>query len=210
LVKGIYCIDNLINNLNSFVLITFNDVGFKKYMTDTKQFHKTSSGNGGKTLLLVRHAKSSWDNTSVNDFDRTLNERGKKDAPAMAKRLIARKISIDTIVSSPAKRAKKTASFFAAEYDIDENNIIYKTQLYAAPQEVFYDVISTLDNSCNHIALFSHNPGITEFANSLTTFRVNDMPTCSIFAVKLNLKNWDDFRNAKKEFWFFDYPKLME
>jgi phosphohistidine phosphatase len=159
---------------------------------------------------IIRHAKSSWDNASVNDFDRTLNDRGKKDAPAMAKRLMAKKISIDAIVSSPAKRAKKTASFFAEEYGFEENNIIYKTELYAAPQEVFYDVIKKLDNLFHHIALFSHNPGITEFANSLTAVRIDDMPTCSIFAVKLNIKNWNDFRAAEKEFWFFDYPKLLE
>ncbi|MES1220769.1 MAG: histidine phosphatase family protein [Bacteroidota bacterium] len=163
-----------------------------------------------KTLLLIRHAKSSWDNESVNDFERSLNDRGKRDAPVMAKRLLSKKISIDTFVSSPARRAKKTALFFANEFDFEENKIIYKTELYAAPQEVFYDVVKLFDNSFNNVAIFSHNPGITEFANSLTTTRIDDMPTCSIFAVKLNLKNWNEFEEAKKEFWFFDYPKSIE
>jgi phosphohistidine phosphatase len=163
-----------------------------------------------KTLLLVRHAKSSWDSASINDFERPLNDRGKRDAPAMASRLTAKKINIDAIVSSPARRAKKTAAFFAAEYGLDENNIIYKTELYAAATDVFADVIKKFDNHFNHIALFSHNPGITEFANSLTTSRIDDMPTCSIFAVKLKLKDWNDFNEADKEFWFFDYPKSTD
>ncbi|MCW3119166.1 MAG: putative phosphohistidine phosphatase, SixA [Chitinophagaceae bacterium] len=179
-------------------------------MKDPKQFHATSRGSKVKTLLLIRHAKSSWDDESVNDFERTLNDRGKKDAPAMAKRLVDKKIPIDTLISSPAKRAKKTATFFAEEYGIDKNNIIYKTELYAAPQTVFYDVIKKLDNSFNHIAIFSHNPGISEFANTLTEVTIDDMPTCSIFAIKLNIKDWNDFNDAEKEFWFFDYPKLIE
>src|SRR4051794_9695084 len=70
-----------------------------------------------KTLILVRHAKSSWDQPGVSDIDRPLNERGKSDAPQMAKRLKERNIKIDLFISSPAKRAKKTAKYFAEEYD---------------------------------------------------------------------------------------------
>ena len=128
----------------------------------------------------------------------------------MAKRIMNKQVSIDAILSSPAKRAKKTALFFAEEYNLDENSIVYKTELYAAPSEVFNDVIKTIDNSFSHVALFSHNPGITEFANTLTDIRVDNMPTCSIFAVKLNIKDWNEFQDAKKEFLFFDYPKLEE
>lgn len=69
-----------------------------------------------KQLLLVRHAKSDWGNPGLDDFDRPLNERGKKDAPAMAKRIIEKKIKIDAFISSPAKRAAKTAKYFAAAF----------------------------------------------------------------------------------------------
>lgn len=128
----------------------------------------------------------------------------------MARRLTDKKIKIDMFISSPAKRAKKTASFFAKEFGIDDNNIVFKTELYAAPKHVFYEVIEKLDSSSDHVALFSHNPGITDFANSLTNVRADDMPTCAIFAIKSDAKNWSDFANSKKEFWFFDYPKLVE
>ena len=162
-----------------------------------------------KTLLLVRHAKSDWDDPSINDFDRPLNNRGKNDAPEMAKRLRDKKIKVEAFISSPAKRAKKTAACFAEEYGFDESQIVYVPELYAAPLMVFYNVVRQIDDSLNHVAIFSHNPGITEFANSLTGFRVDNMPTCSIFGIKIAIKDWNDFSEAKKEFWFFDYPKLV-
>ena len=178
-------------------------------MNDKLKSDTDLPATGIKTLLLIRHAKSSWDNIAVSDFDRTLNDRGKKDAPVMAKRLTNKNIPIDAIISSPAKRAKKTATYFAEEYEIDESQIIYRPELYAAPLMAFYNVVKQIDNSLNHVAIFSHNPGITEFANSLTGFRVDNMPTCSIFGIKIAIKNWNDFSDGKKEFWFFDYPKLV-
>jgi phosphohistidine phosphatase len=160
-----------------------------------------------KTLFLIRHAKSSWDDPSLNDFDRPLNERGKKDAHFMAKRLTDKKIRIDAFVSSPARRARKTAEFFSKEFGGEEDKIILRSELYAAPPHAFEDVVSKLPNNLDHVALFSHNPGITEFANTLTKTKVDDMPTCSIFAVRITIDKWNEFEKAKKEFWFFDYPK---
>jgi phosphohistidine phosphatase len=159
-----------------------------------------------KSLLLVRHAKSSWD-FDVEDFDRPLNDRGKKNAPEMAKRLIKKDIKIDAFISSPAERALSTAKYFVEEFDKKQKNIIKVPSLYHASNDTFYSVIEELDKDLKTVALFSHNPGITEFANELTTTRVEDMPTCSIFAIKIDIKKWGDFREAKKEFWFFDYPK---
>ena len=78
-----------------------------------------------KTLLLIRHAKSSWDNATLSDFERPLNERGKYDAPLMAKKLKDKKIEIDAFVSSPAKRAKKTAEIFMHEFEVKEKKLCY-------------------------------------------------------------------------------------
>lgn len=83
-----------------------------------------------KTLLLIRHAKSSWDDAAVADVDRPLNDRGRRDAPAMAKRLIKAGISIDRFVSSPARRARQTAELFAHEFDVKEKKIRFVPQLY--------------------------------------------------------------------------------
>ena len=162
-----------------------------------------------KTLLVVRHAKSSWDIASLNDFDRSLNDRGKKDAPAMAKRLVDKKIPIDAFVSSPAKRAKKTAEFFCAAYKKDKEDIVLISALYHATSENFFEVVEQFNDDYDSVAIFSHNPGITEFVNELVDdVRIDNMPTCGVFAVQIKIKKWKDFTKAKKEFLFFDYPKV--
>jgi phosphohistidine phosphatase len=160
-----------------------------------------------KELLLIRHAKSDWDDPSLSDFDRPLNKRGKADAPLMAHRLLDKKIKIDALISSQAKRAKKTASIFAKEYKIDKKNILFFEELYAAEANVFFEVICNTNDKFDSIALFSHNPGLTDFANLLSDVRIDNIPTCGVFAVKVDAKHWANFKDAKKEFWFFDYPK---
>jgi len=163
-----------------------------------------------KYLVLVRHAKSSWDDFSIKDFDRPLNDRGKKDAPMMAKRLLKKDVKIDAFISSPAKRARKTAEAFVKEYKSDKNEIIFLEELYLAGQSAFENVIKNTADSYDTVAVFSHNEGITHFANTLTDKKTDNIPTCGVFAVKVKSKHWKDFLNAKKEFWFFDYPKADE
>jgi phosphohistidine phosphatase len=160
-----------------------------------------------KQLLLIRHAKSSWADAGMNDFDRPLNDRGKKDAPVMAQRLLKKNISIDAFISSAARRAKNTCSLFMSEFEVEKEKMIVKQELYLAPPDQFYKCIADVDDENETIAVFAHNPGITDFANSLTKVKVDDMPTCSIFAVSVKAKSWSQFKNAEKEFLFFDYPK---
>ena len=160
-----------------------------------------------KALLLIRHAKSDWDDPSLSDFDRPLNKRGKSDAPEMARRLSDKKIKIDVFICSPAKRAKKTASIFAKEYKMERKDILFIKELYAAEANVFSDVILNMKDKYDNIAIFSHNPGLTDFANLLSDVRIDNIPTCGVFAVKIDAKHWADFKEAKKDFWFFDYPK---
>jgi phosphohistidine phosphatase len=163
-----------------------------------------------KILLLIRHAKSSWDNTSLSDFDRPLNERGKENAPVMAHRLKHKKIKIEAFVSSPAKRAKKTAKIFMKELGADENELILLPSLYDASVNDFYKATEELDDNFNCVALFSHNPGITDFINSLDCHPVYNMPTCGIYAIEIHTQKWDQFKEAEKKFLFFDFPKKEE
>ncbi len=160
-----------------------------------------------KVLYLVRHAKSSWADFSIQDFDRPLNERGKRDAPLMAQRLLDKGCRIDAFISSPAKRARKTAEHFAKVYGRDKSTIIYHDELYLASPATFAEVIGKTNEFHEHIAVFSHNNGITDFANVLTEMRIDEMPTCSIFAVSADTNDWREFMNVRKEFLFFDYPK---
>lgn len=155
----------------------------------------------------MRHAKSSWDNVMLPDFDRPLNDRGKEDAPQMAGRINDKQISIDLFISSPAKRAKKTAKIFMDIFYADKKDLILVPNLYEASVIDFYNTLEMVDDKHNNVALFSHNPGITEFANSLTEHKIDNIPTCGVFAISTQIKKWREFRLADKALLFFDYPK---
>lgn len=143
----------------------------------------------------------------LSDFDRPLNDRGKEDAPEMAKRVKDRKIKIDLFISSPAKRAKKTAKIFMETYGENKNDLVLIPSLYEASVRNFYNAIEILDNKYDTIALFSHNPGITDFVNLMTDFKIDNMPTCGVFAVSIQTKKWSDFKDSDKELLLFDFPK---
>jgi len=160
-----------------------------------------------KTLVLVRHAKSSWDAPGLSDFDRPLNERGKKDAPEMAERLKEKGLKPDVFLSSPAKRARRTARYFAEAFGVEKEAIVFEEDLYMATEEAFLKAVRGRRDGQDTVVLFAHNPGITEFANTLSNVRIDDMPTCSMFAVAADVKSWEDFLAGEKKFLFFDYPK---
>lgn len=162
-----------------------------------------------RSVIIVRHAKSSWADISQPDFERPLNDRGKADAPAMAKRLLQRQVRIDAFISSPARRAKKTATLFAEQYGKDKEHLILIPYLYHAEPPDFFRAIAEAPDQATTIAIFSHNPGITAFVNMLTQVNVDDMPTCAVYALHCELNHWSEFEAAQKEFWFFDYPKSL-
>jgi phosphohistidine phosphatase len=159
-----------------------------------------------KTLILVRHAKSSHSFGFSSDFDRPLNDRGFREASEMGKKLFKKKILIDLFVSSPALRAKTTAELFAAEYNRKMKEILFVPSLYHADPVQFSEMIRSLTDDCEQVAIFSHNPGITEFASSLTNTHITQMPTSSVFAVSAEIDQWNDFAQAKKQFLYFYKP----
>ena len=164
-----------------------------------------------KTILLIRHAKSIQPPEYLDDFERTLTERGKANALAMAKKIKERNISIDLFISSPAKRTKKTCKIFSEIFKVDSKNILYLDKLYLASIEVFAEVITCIDDKVSNIAICGHNSGITEFANSLfDDVQIDNMPTASVFALTANTNKWKDFVEAEKTFLFFEYPIIKD
>jgi phosphohistidine phosphatase len=159
-----------------------------------------------KTLFLVRHAKSVNHFTAATDFNRALNERGIKDAREMAKRLVKKDILIDRFVSSPALRARMTAEIFINQYNRKPEEIQFIPDLYHASPEIFDQVASRLDDQFSHVAIFAHNPGITDYAIYLAGSRISHMPTCSVFAAAASISSWKDFPSVKKDFIFFETP----
>ncbi|MEQ1587233.1 MAG: histidine phosphatase family protein [Cyclobacteriaceae bacterium] len=164
-----------------------------------------------KTLYLVRHAKSSWDNPEQSDFDRPLNERGKKNAPRMAKRLKDKRVTPDVMLSSPAERALGTCKEFALVLGFPEDKIKTDKRLYHANEDQILKVIQELKNSPRDseevVILFGHNPGLTEFANALLNEDLENIPTCGVVAATLDISDWKDARFGCGEMEFFDYPK---
>jgi phosphohistidine phosphatase len=130
-----------------------------------------------KTTIIVRHAKSSWIDLSQQDFDRPLDDRGNRDAPAMAAKLKGKGYSPDIFLSSSAMRAKTTAHYFGVEFGME---VMLHKKLYHAEPEVYMDLINDLDESISTCILFGHNPGVTHIANLISEGSTYDLPTCGI------------------------------
>jgi phosphohistidine phosphatase len=160
-----------------------------------------------KKLILVRHAKADSKNPYPSDFDRPLNERGKNDAPLMGKLLKQNYPSVHHFLSSPALRAKTTAEIFALEYGFEPANIDFDRSLYLASPKEILGALSLLDNSINSVALFGHNPGITDLANHLGKKFIMNMPTASFAVINIETDKWSKIEHSHSLLEHFDFPK---
>jgi phosphohistidine phosphatase len=157
---------------------------------------------------MVRHAKSSWSNLGLGDFDRPLNERGEQDAPMMGERMKHMHILPDLIIASTAKRARQTAKRIADAIGYDKDKIQWVEKLYHCLPETFEEVIYAVDDKVETVFIVAHNPGITEFVNELSAdFRIDNMPTCGMVAARVDADTWSHFNTAKKKVFLFEYPK---
>ena len=166
-----------------------------------------------KTLYLIRHAKSSWDDPNLSDFDRPLNERGKKDAPRMGKRLKERDVVADLLLSSPARRAHSTAKRFAEALQFNKEKIKTDRELYHADEEEILAVIRSLSDKLDTVLLFGHNPGMTYFINSMNhdqAHLISNLPTCGIVCFRFTTDSWKKIEFGSGELVFFDFPKSKD
>jgi phosphohistidine phosphatase len=163
-----------------------------------------------KYLLLMRHAKSAWDIPGQSDFDRTLNERGKKDAPEMGKRIRKKEFTPQLIVSSPAKRALKTAREVAKELDYDEKNIQQETEIYEADIDDLMHVIRSFDDTADNVLIVGHNPSFTGMVGTLTNTFIENMPTAGIALIRFDIQSWKQVSKHTGTLEWFDYPKNGE
>ena len=160
-----------------------------------------------KQLLLIRHAKSDWNNLALDDFDRPLNKRGNRDAPEMAERLLAGHMVPQLLVSSPALRALSTARHFAEVFNISDLDILTEQKIYEASVETLLQLINKFDNRNNFIALFGHNPGITNLVAYLCDANIYDMPTCALSLIEFPLEDWAQISANTGDQTFYDFPK---
>jgi phosphohistidine phosphatase len=162
-----------------------------------------------KTLIIVRHAKSSWDDPELPDFKRPLNGRGEKDAPRMAERLKEKNIPLDIVISSPAVRALTTCEIFMDVLGVLRERIQASRELYHAGDEIILSIVRSLkDVKENDVAiLFGHNPGLTDFVNNLLEEEIENIPTTGVVCCKLKIKSWSEAKWGCGEMEFFDWPK---
>ena len=160
-----------------------------------------------RTLVLIRHAKSSWANPMQSDFDRPLNDRGKEEAPAMGAKLKKMDVIPDLIISSTAKRTRQTAKRIARETGYNPDDIKWEEKLYHCIPSAFEEVLYGLSDKVRTVFIVAHNPGITEFANQLSPeFSIDNMPPCGMVGAHLETKEWNNFSMEKKKVFFYEYP----
>ena len=160
-----------------------------------------------RTLILIRHAKSSWADALQSDFDRPLNERGKTEAPEMGIKLRKLGIIPDLIISSPAKRTRQTAKRVADEVGYDSDSIKWVEKLYHCIPSVFDEVIFEVGDEVKTLFVIAHNPGITEYVNDLSPkFATDHMPTCGIVGVRMDMDEWGNMPISEKKVFLYEYP----
>jgi phosphohistidine phosphatase len=171
---------------------------------------KTSLPYDALRLLICRHAKSSWQDASLNDFDRPLNKRGERDAPEMGRRLARHGVRPDLIMTSPASRAFLTALHYARQLGIPLEEIRRNPAQYAASVPELIRLIRSVDSGVGTLMLVGHNPESTELANALGGLSIDNIPTSGIVALTFAQCGWADLTADSGTLLFFDYPKKQE
>ena len=160
-----------------------------------------------KELYLIRHAKSSWDNSEdIDDVNRPLAVRGLRDARKMADRLYRQGVRFDKFIASSGIRALHTALIFARRLDLDSRSIEINDKLYLPSRHEILEAVRGADNQLNCIAVFSHDPGLSDFALH-TEARIEHVVTTGILHFKLNAESWREVSFENLQFQSYDFPK---
>lgn len=160
-----------------------------------------------RTLTIIRHAKSSWEQEGLHDFERPLNERGRRDAPVMAARLKSSAEIPDLLVSSPALRAITTARLFADGLGISSDTIQLQAKIYEASVSTLLQIVRGFDDQYAHIALFGHNPGLSDLSLKLAHCDFAELPTCGMVQISLPANHWRDVSANSGKLLYSSWPK---
>lgn len=162
-----------------------------------------------KTLVLVRHGKSSWDHPELKDYHRPLIQRGVNNAFSIAAELINLGIQPDLIVSSPAVRALDTAIIIATNMAYPLDKIATDATIYEASIYELLEVISQINDQYETVFLFGHNPGFTELVNKLQTEMIFNLPTCGTVGIELAINTWAEIKASSGKQIFKLIPKEL-
>jgi phosphohistidine phosphatase len=161
-----------------------------------------------KHLILLRHAKSSWTDSSLDDADRPLAERGKRDAPRMAERLKTRGAQPTLLLTSHARRALRTAEIVGRALGLGSGQMRTVRELYLASPDAIRGVLAAQDDAHDCVLLVGHNPGLTDLVNELLPeLALDNLPTAGVVAVELDASAWSVAARMRGRLEYLDYPK---
>ena len=161
-----------------------------------------------KTLLLLRHAKSSWKDPNARDFDRPLNQRGLKAAPAVGRLIRKRKLQLDLVLSSPAERARQTTQLVLEAASL-KTELRYDERIYEASAARLFEVVSQIDDEADLVMLVGHNPGLEELLSALTGEALS-FPTAALACIELNIEKWNKVRAGGAQLEWLAKPKELK
>jgi phosphohistidine phosphatase len=165
-----------------------------------------------KTLYIVRHAKSSWDDVHLSDHDRTVLPTGKKRTKKIARWLEEYKIFPDKIISSTAVRAYKTACLLAQGIGFPEEKIEKETALYDTDSEDIMEFLYTLPDTVEKVMVVGHNPAFTNLVNLFLDWghQIDNLPTSGVAAIRFETDKWDELDLAEQQVEFLITPKMVK
>ncbi|MFT5523713.1 MAG: phosphohistidine phosphatase, partial [Pirellulaceae bacterium] len=142
-----------------------------------------------KTLLVLRHAKSSWTTPGQSDHERPLNQRGLAAAPRMGQLLVEQQIVPESILCSTAQRAVQTGDLVADACDF-RGKLVHESQLYLAPPSVYIEQLQQVNNEIQLIMVIGHNPGLEDLVGFLCDEPNFAMPTAALAELHLDISEW--------------------
>jgi phosphohistidine phosphatase len=162
-----------------------------------------------KTLLLLRHAKSSWCDSQLTDFDRPLAKRGKHDAPLIGSLLAERGVLPDLVLCSPAKRAAATMELVSRAAAITGESLVFDRRLYEADCDSLLRIVHELDDCYCRVMLCGHNPGLAEFCDFLLPETLDSLPTCALVVMTFPVDHWHVLAPGTGTFLYAMRPKEL-
>ncbi len=163
-----------------------------------------------KRVVIVRHAKS-VPYGYEDDFNRDLTDRGKNDAKLVSNELVKKRINPDVFISSPAKRALKTARIFADNLGFERSQIREIKDIYnGLTTSEFLELIQSLPDEAGTTFFFGHNPGFHFFVNNLLKVSVNEMPTCATVGIDFSVIEWNEIESRTGNLAFRITPKMLK
>ncbi len=160
-----------------------------------------------KTLVIVRHAKSSWNEPGLSDHQRPLSKRGLRDTPVMGARLAEWGPPVDRVISSSAVRALSTAELITQEMGLPWDEIQIEDALYHATEEEMIDLINEQEDYLDGLMLFGHNPGMTYLVNVLSDLDLDNLPTCGVVVLQFEVDSWSVIGDEIAITAELDFPK---